>query len=117
MDIAADRDPRRTNERPAGGKSDALISALWPGEAYPRGATWDGEGVNFSLFSAHAEKVELCIFDGTGRREIQRLNIRERTDGTWHAFCPRRARVCCMVIACTDRTIRSVAIASIRTSC
>ena len=88
MDIAADRDPRRTNERPAGGKSDALISALWPGEAYPRGATWDGEGVNFSLFSAHAEKVELCIFDGTGRREIQRLNIRERTDGNWHAYLP-----------------------------
>jgi isoamylase len=88
VDIAADRDPRRTSERPAGGKPDALISAVWPGQAYPRGATWDGEGVNFSLFSAHAEKVELCIFDNAGRHEIQRLNIRERTDGNWHAYLP-----------------------------
>jgi isoamylase len=87
VDIAADRDPRRTGERP-GSKPDALISAVWPGQAYPRGATWDGEGVNFSLFSAHAEKVELCIFDGTGRHEIQRINIRERTDGNWHAYLP-----------------------------
>jgi glycogen operon protein len=88
VDIAADRDPRRTSERATGGKTDALISAVWPGQAYPRGATWDGEGVNFSLFSAHAEKVELCIFDDTGRHEIQRVNIRERTDGNWHAYLP-----------------------------
>ena len=88
MDIASDRDSRRSSERPAGGKPDALISAVWPGQAYPRGATWDGEGVNFSLFSAHAEKVELCIFDDTGRHEIQRVNIRERTDGNWHAYLP-----------------------------
>jgi len=88
VDISADRDSRRSGERPAGGKPDALISAVWPGQAYPRGATWDGEGVNFSLFSAHAEKVELCIFDDTGRHEIQRLNIRERTDSSWHAYLP-----------------------------
>jgi glycogen operon protein len=88
VDISADRDSRRAAERPAGVKPDALISAVWPGQAYPRGATWDGEGVNFSLFSAHAEKVELCIFDDTGRHEIQRLNIRERTDGNWHAYLP-----------------------------
>ncbi|HEX8783199.1 MAG TPA: glycogen debranching protein GlgX [Steroidobacteraceae bacterium] len=88
MDIASDRSSRRSSERPAGGKPDALISAVWPGQAYPRGATWDGEGVNFSLFSAHAEKVELCIFDNTGRHEIQRVNIRERTDGNWHAYLP-----------------------------
>jgi len=88
VDTAADRDPRRASERPAGGKLDTLISAVWPGQAYPRGATWDGEGVNFSLFSAHAERVELCIFDDAGRHEIQRLNIRERTDGNWHAYLP-----------------------------
>ena len=88
MDTAADRDPRRASDRPAGGKLDTLISAVWPGQAYPRGATWDGEGVNFSLFSAHAERVELCIFDDAGRHEIQRLNIRERTDGNWHAYLP-----------------------------
>ena len=43
------------------------IGAVWPGQPYPRGATWDGEGVNFSLFSANADKVELCIFDPSGQ--------------------------------------------------
>ena len=43
---------------------------VWPGRPYPLGATWDGEGVNFALFSAHAEKVELCVFDSNGRREL-----------------------------------------------
>jgi isoamylase len=64
------------------------ITAVWPGDPYPRGATWDGEGVNFSLFSAHAEKVELCIFDPTGRQEQQRIEIQERTDETWHCYLP-----------------------------
>ena len=59
VDIAADRDPRRTSERLPAVKPDALISAVWPGQPYPRGATWDGEGVNFSLFSANAQKIEL----------------------------------------------------------
>ena len=44
--------------------------------------------MNFSLFSVHAEKVELCLFDATGRHEIQRINVRERTDGNWHAYLP-----------------------------
>jgi len=65
-----------------------LVTAVWPGHPYPRGATWDGEGVNFSLFSAHAEKVELCIFDPTGRHEVQRVGIRECTDGNWHVYLP-----------------------------
>jgi isoamylase len=64
------------------------ISAVWPGEPYPRGATWDGEGVNFSLFSRNAEKVELCIFDPTGRRELQRIEFREQTDESFHAYLP-----------------------------
>ncbi|HYX74376.1 MAG TPA: glycogen debranching protein GlgX [Steroidobacteraceae bacterium] len=88
MDVTADRDRSRTAERPAGAKPDALISAVWPGQPYPRGASWDGEGVNFSLFSAHAERVELCLFDPTGRHEIQRITVRERTDGNWHAYLP-----------------------------
>ena len=37
---------------------------VWPGKPYPLGATWDGEGVNFSLFSENATAVELCLFDG-----------------------------------------------------
>ena len=64
------------------------ITAVWPGRPYPRGANWDGEGVNFALFSEHAEKVELCIFDAEGRREAQRIEMRERTDDVWHCYLP-----------------------------
>jgi glycogen operon protein len=64
------------------------ITAVWPGSPYPRGATWDGEGVNFSLFSAHAERVELCIFDPSGRHEVQRVALREQTDEIWHCYLP-----------------------------
>ena len=55
------------------------ITAVWPGSPYPRGATWDGEGVNFAIFSEYAHKVELCIFDYAGRRELQRIELKERT--------------------------------------
>ncbi len=64
------------------------ISAVWPGKPYPRSATWDGEGVNFALFSEHAEKVEICFFDPAGRRELQRVQIRECTDQIWHCYLP-----------------------------
>ena len=45
--------------------------AVWPGEPYPLGATCDTEGVNFALFSEHAEEVELCLFDTRGTRRVQ----------------------------------------------
>src|SRR5207249_1797489 len=61
---------------------------VWPGRPYPLGATWDGEGVNFALFSEHAEKVELCLFDETGRRELHRIALREQTDQVWHCYLP-----------------------------
>jgi len=64
------------------------ITAVWRGRPYPRGANWDGEGVNFALFSAHAEQVELCLFDDTGRHEVQRIALRERTDEVWHCYLP-----------------------------
>ena len=64
------------------------ISVVWPGRSYPRGATWDGEGVNFALFSEHAEGVELCVFDPGGRREVQRIELKERTDDVWHCYLP-----------------------------
>jgi glycogen operon protein len=64
------------------------ITEVWRGQPYPRGATWDGEGVNFALFSAHADKVELCVFDEDGRRERQRIELRERTDEVWHCYLP-----------------------------
>jgi glycogen operon protein len=59
-----------------------------PGQNYPLGATWDGGGVNFALFSAHATKVELCLFDPTGRHETARLALPEHTDEVWHGYLP-----------------------------
>ncbi len=58
------------------------------GAPYPLGATWDGLGTNFAVFSAHAERVELCLFDPTGRREIARLDLPECTDEIWHGYLP-----------------------------
>ena len=69
-------------------RRDKPISIVWPGHAYPRGANWDGEGVNFALFSQHAERVELCLFDDNGRHELQRIAVRERTDDVWHCSLP-----------------------------
>jgi isoamylase len=64
------------------------ITAVWPGRPDPRGATWDGEGVNFALFSENAERVELCVFDDAGRRQLQRIVLSERTDQVWHCYLP-----------------------------
>src|SRR2546422_4984386 len=50
------------------------------------GASWDGRGTNFALFSANAEKVELCLFDGQGRRELERVELPERTEDVWHGY-------------------------------
>jgi len=61
---------------------------VWPGKPYPLGATWDGEGVNFALFSEHAERVELCLFDPSGRRELHRIQLHEYTDQVWHCYLP-----------------------------
>ncbi len=58
------------------------------GAPYPLGATWDGKGVNFALFSAHAERVQLCLFDHTGRREIDRIDLPEYTHEVWHGYLP-----------------------------
>jgi glycogen operon protein len=56
------------------------------GLPYPLGATWDGEGVNFALFSAHATGVELCLFDETGTQETARIDLPEYTDEIWHGY-------------------------------
>jgi len=61
---------------------------VWPGRPYPLGSTWDGEGVNFALYSEHAEKVELCLFDISGRRETLRVPLPEQTDMVWHGYLP-----------------------------
>ncbi|MBC7791913.1 MAG: glycogen debranching protein GlgX [Anaerolineae bacterium] len=60
---------------------------VWPGQPYPLGATWDGEGVNFALFSENATGVDLCLFDSAEDAiESTRIPMRERTDQVWHCY-------------------------------
>ena len=61
---------------------------VWTGRPYPLGATWDGEGVNFALFSEHAERVELCLFDREGVHETDRITMAAQTDQIWHCYLP-----------------------------
>ncbi len=61
---------------------------LESGSPYPLGATWDGLGVNFAVFSAHAKRMELCLFDPSGRRETVRFDLPEWTDQVWHGYLP-----------------------------
>ncbi|MDJ1494356.1 glycogen debranching protein GlgX [Cytophagaceae bacterium DM2B3-1] len=61
----------------------------WLGKPYPLGATYDGKGVNFALFSEHAEAVELCLFDiNNPSKETARIRITEQTDYVWHIYLP-----------------------------
>jgi len=66
-----------------------MAARVWPGQPYPLGATWDGAGVNFALFSEHADGVELCLFDHPAAavaRELLELPV--RTDLVWHGYVP-----------------------------
>ena len=56
------------------------------GSHHALGANWDGAGVNFALFSAHAERVELCLYDTSGKRERERITLPECTDQVWHGY-------------------------------
>lgn len=67
---------------------NSLPDRLKAGSPYPLGATFDGLGVNFAVFSANAEKIELCVFEPTGRREIKRYELTEWTDEVWHGYLP-----------------------------
>ena len=66
--------------------SASQIKALPPGKPYPLGATWEGDGANFALFSEHAQKIELCLFDETGAKEIARHVLAECSDSVWHGY-------------------------------
>jgi isoamylase len=77
-------DPRAQAAR----KSSLFASRLQEGSPHPLGATWTGLGVNFALFSANATKVELCIFDDNGEKELERIPLPEYTDEVWHGFLP-----------------------------
>src|SRR5687768_18130766 len=59
---------------------------VWPGRPYPLGASWDGTGTNFALFSENAERVALCLFDDSGAEE--RLELTEATAHVWHGYVP-----------------------------
>jgi isoamylase len=65
-----------------------LPDRLEPGSPSPLGATWDGLGTNFAVFSANAERVDLCLFDPSGKREIARMPLPEHTDEVWHGYLP-----------------------------
>jgi len=65
------------------GASDLRV---WPGHPHPLGASWDGRGVNFAVFSAHAERVEVCLFDAAGRET--RLDLPRFTNEVWHGYIP-----------------------------
>ena len=63
-----------------------MSRAVWPGDPFPLGQSWDGHGTNFSLFSENAERVELCLFDSDGNEE--RVAVEERTAFNWHCYLP-----------------------------
>ena len=62
------------------------LMEVWPGAPFPLGATWDGEGTNFSIFSEHAERVELCLFDASDEETC--VELTERTSFNWHCYLP-----------------------------
>ncbi|MGD1951625.1 MAG: glycogen debranching protein GlgX [Leptolyngbyaceae cyanobacterium] len=63
-----------------------MSATVWPGRSHPLGATWDGQGTNFAIFSENATAVELCLFDSEGHE--QRLTLLEVTNHVWHGYLP-----------------------------
>lgn len=66
-----------------------MAHAIFSGSPVTLGAQFDGEGVNFAVFSAHASRIELCLFSPDGNRETARLTLPERTGDIWHGYVPR----------------------------
>ncbi len=92
---------------------------IWPGQPYPLGATWNGEGVNFALFSENATGVQLCLFNHPeASEEIARIPLRERTNNVWHVYLPDvRPPDSCTATGSTGRTNPRRGIASTPPSC
>jgi len=65
------------------------FSTVSAGRPSPLGATLDADGVNFALFSANADRVELCLFDSSGKHELQRVELKARTKDIWHGYLPQ----------------------------
>src|SRR6201996_8155159 len=64
------------------------VKSIEEGLPYPLGSHWDGNGTNFALFSANATKVEVCLFDESGEREVSRIELPEYTDEIFHGYLP-----------------------------
>jgi Carbohydrate-binding module 48 (Isoamylase N-terminal domain) len=103
----------RTQEQRTG--TPLGIRRVRPGRPYPLGATWDGRGVNFALYSENATRVELCLFDSAeAEREAIRIPLPEHTDQIWHVCICRKLRlVRSTVIGFMDPMIRHAVTASI----
>src|SRR5947209_15709200 len=78
--------PRPHRGHPVTTATEVAID-VWPGHPFPLGATWDGYGTNFSLFSEHAEAVELCLFDEDG--EETRIEMAQRRALNWYCYLPQ----------------------------
>lgn len=66
-----------------------MIKKLFPGKPFPLGATWDGKGVNFAIFSENATAIDLCLFNGrTDKKESEVIRIAEHSEGIWHCYVP-----------------------------
>ena len=62
---------------------------VWPGKPYPLGATWDGHGINFALFSENASEVNLVLYENAiSQEQKERIPFTERTGHIWHAYLP-----------------------------
>ena len=73
------------------GAATQPVAGLHKGRAWPLGAHWDGGGVNFAVFSAHAQRIELCLFDARGEHELQRITLPGHTRDIWHGYLPGAA--------------------------
>src|SRR3982751_2766590 len=65
-----------------------MSRTILPGKPYPQGATWDGTGVNFSLYSEKATAVDLCLFDDGESAETEVVSVRKSTGYVWHCYLP-----------------------------
>ena len=65
-----------------------INTPLTEGKPWPMGATWDGHGVNFAVFSAHAQAMDLCLFDESGTVELSRKRLTAHTSDVWHGYLP-----------------------------
>ena len=98
-------------------RSAVGLVRVWPGSPYPLGASWDGEGVNFALFSEHAEAVTLLLFeDPCSGVPSDVISLTEKTDQVWHVYLPTSGPGRCTATRSTDPTSQAPGTASTPTN-